>query len=162
MPALQRLLPLLALLLAFLAAPASAQQESEGVPILLRAAHLFDAASGELLHDQEVLIRGDRIAGVGARGSLNATGAGVIDLGEVTLLPGLIDCHTHLTFDIDEGWVTRDVKETAADAALRGARNAKLTIDAGFTTVRDVGGADWGLALAVEEGSCCGPRVPSR
>ena len=162
MPALQRLLPLLALLLAFLAAPTPAQQESEGVPILLRAAHLFDAASGELLHDQEVLIRGDRIAGVGARGSLNATGAGVIDLGEVTLLPGLIDCHTHLTFDIDEGWVTRDVKETAADAALRGARNAKLTIDAGFTTVRDVGSAgfaDVALKRAIDRGFVAGPRM---
>lgn len=157
-----RLLPWIALLLACAIAPAPAQEPSEGAPILLRAAHLFDAASGELLHDQEVLVRGERIVAVGARGSLNATGAGVIDLGEVTLLPGLIDCHTHLTFDIDEGWVTRDVKETAADAALRGARNAKLTIDAGFTTVRDVGStgfADVALKRAIDRGFVVGPRV---
>jgi imidazolonepropionase-like amidohydrolase len=156
--------PLLALLAScFSAAPASAQTPaSEGVPILLRAAHLFDAASGKLLDDYEVLVRGNSIAGVGPRGSLNATGAGVVDLGDATLLPGFIDCHTHLTFDIDEGWVTRDVKETAADAALRGARNAKLTIEAGFTTVRDLGStgfADIALMRAIDRGFVVGPRM---
>ena len=157
-----RLLPLLLLLAALLAPPVRAQQASEGVPILLRAAHLFDVDSGELLDDQEVLVRGNLILGVGPRGNLNASGAGVIELGEVTLMPGWIDCHTHLTFDIDEGWVTRDVKETAADAALRGARNAKLTLDAGFTTVRDVGStgfADVALKRAIDRGFVVGPRM---
>lgn len=156
--------PLLAFLAAcFAATPASAQaQASEGTPILLRAAHLFDSASGKLLDDYEILVRGNLISGVGPRGSLNATGAGVVDLGDATLLPGFIDCHTHLTFDIDAGWVTRNVKETAADAALRGARNAKLTIEAGFTTVRDVGStgfADIALMRAIDRGFVMGPRM---
>lgn len=157
-----RLLPLLLLLACILTARTPAQDASQGVPMLLRAAHIFDAASGELRADYEVLVRGNQIAGVGPRGSLNATGAGILELGDVTLMPGWIDCHTHLTFDIDEGWVTRDVRETAADAALRGARNAKLTLDAGFTTVRDVGStgfADVALKRAIDRGFVVGPRV---
>lgn len=164
LPAPGFIAPFLALLAAcFAATPVQAQsQASEGTPILLRAAHLFDAESGVLLDDYEVLIRGSHIIGVGPRDSLNATGAGIVDLGDATLLPGWIDCHTHLTFDIDEGWVTRDVKETAADAALRGARNAKLTIEAGFTTVRDVGStgfADMALKRAIDRGFVVGPRM---
>ena len=77
-------------------------------------------------------------------------------------LPGLIDAHTHLTYDIEGDWVTRPVRELPADAALRGVRNARRTIDAGFTTVRDVGApgfADVSLMKAIDNGMVPGPRV---
>ena len=77
-------------------------------------------------------------------------------------MPGLIDAHTHLTYDIEGDWVTRPVRELPADAALRGVRNARRTIDAGFTTVRDVGApgfADVSLMKAIDNGMVPGPRV---
>ena len=80
-------------------------------------------------------------------------GATVLDLGDVTLLPGLIDAHTHLSFDIEGDWLTRAVRETSVDAALRGARNARRTLMAGITTVRDVGSpgfADVSLRRAID------------
>ena len=83
----------------------------------------------------------------------------------MTLLPGLIDAHTHLTFEISGDWVTRSVRELPADAALRGVRNARLTLLAGFTTVRDVGApgfADVSLMKAIDAGVVMGPRmIPS-
>ena len=82
----------------------------------------------------------------------------------MTILPGLIDAHTHLTYDIEGDWVTRPVRELPADAALRGARNARRTIEAGFTTVRDVGApgfADVSLMKAIDAGMVPGPRIMS-
>ena len=67
----------------------------------------------------------------------------VIDLGDVTLLPGFIDMHTHLSGDLEGNWLDRSVTDSAADNALRGARNARKTLMAGFTTVRDLGSADF-------------------
>jgi imidazolonepropionase-like amidohydrolase len=90
------------------------------------------------------------------------TGARVIDLGDVTLLPGLIDAHVHLTYDISGDWVTRPVRETAADEALRGASNAVKTLMAGFTTVRNVGAggfSDVSLMKAIDAGLIQGPRI---
>jgi imidazolonepropionase-like amidohydrolase len=92
-------------------------------------------------------------------------GARKVDLGDMTLVPGLIDAHTHLTFDISGDWVSRSVRELPPDAALRGARNARLTLLAGFTTVRDVGApgfADVSLMKAIDAGFVMGPRmIPS-
>ena len=88
----------------------------------------------------------------------------MIDLGDVTLAPGLIDLHTHLTMDIEGNWVMREVTEGAADAALRGARNARATVEAGFTTVRNLGSADFtdiALARAINAGFVPGPRIIS-
>jgi len=84
-----------------------------------------------------------------------------IDLGDRTLLPGLIDCHVHLTSDL-EGDFYLAAKETIADDALRGAKNARLTLDAGFTTVRNVGArgfADVSLMHAIDKGFVPGPRI---
>jgi imidazolonepropionase-like amidohydrolase len=131
-------------------------------PIAIRAARLLDVQSGTLRTGQIVVVRGDRIESVG---TAVPAGAQVLDLGDVTLLPGLIDAHTHLTYDIEGDWVHRDVTETAADAALRGARNAGRTLRAGFTTVRDVGApgfADVSLMHAIDAGMIDGPRmIPS-
>jgi imidazolonepropionase-like amidohydrolase len=118
---------------------------------------------GELIAPAVVAIANGRIVSLGASGL--PAGARTIDLGDLTLLPGLIDAHTHLTFDISGDWVTRSVRELPGDAALRGARNARLTLLAGFTTVRDVGApgfADVSLMKAIDAGFIIGPRmIPS-
>ena len=80
----------------------------------------------------------------------------------MTLLPGLMDMHTHLCYDLEGDWVNRAVREGAADAALRGSRNAMITLLAGFTTVRDVGAggfADISLMRAIDNGIVAGPRM---
>jgi imidazolonepropionase-like amidohydrolase len=126
----------------------------------LHAARLLDVESGRVLADALVLIEGERIAAVNPR-QLPA-GVEVVELGDRTLLPGLIDCHTHLTGDLEGEWVRREVLETAAHAALRGAKNARATLLAGFTTVRDVGAggfADVALMQAIDRGWVLGPRM---
>ena len=132
-------------------------------PTVLRAAAMLDVIKGELLRPAVLVVEGGRIRSVGP-GQLPAD-ARTVDLGDMTLLPGLIDAHTHLTFDISGDWVTRSVRELPADAALRGARNARLTLLAGFTTVRDVGApgfADVSLLKAIDAGFVTGPRmIPS-
>ena len=103
-----------------------------------------------------------RTAQITAVGGAAPAGARVIDLGDVTLAPGLIDLHTHLTMDIEGNWVMREVTEGAADAALRGARNARATVEAGFTTVRNLGSQDFtdiALARAITAGFVPGPRI---
>ncbi len=152
-PKLTALFPLL------LAGSATAQQQ----PIVVRAARMVDAIKGQLVAPAVLVISGDKIRSVGA--SDVPAGARTIDLGDLTLMPGLIDAHTHLTMDISGDWVTRSVRELPADAALRGARNARLTLLAGFTTVRDVGAggfADISLMNAIDGGMVIGPRmIPS-
>jgi imidazolonepropionase-like amidohydrolase len=121
---------------------------------------MFDPVAGTVTGPAVVVTEGDRIRDVNP--AAPPAGATVVDLGDVTLLPGLIDTHTHLTFDIEGDWVTRDVRETPADAALRGARNARRTLLAGFTTVRDVGStgfADVSLMNAIDQGFVDGPRI---
>jgi imidazolonepropionase-like amidohydrolase len=148
------------LVLSFLAAacPVAAQQVT-----VVRAARLLDVAKGEIVAPAVVVIADGKIKSVGAAGA--PENARVIDLGDLTLLPGLIDAHTHLTMDIAGDWVTRSVRELPADAALRGARNARKTLLAGFTTVRDVGAggfADISLMKAIDDGMVEGPRmIPS-
>jgi imidazolonepropionase-like amidohydrolase len=86
----------------------------------------------------------------------------VIDLGNVTILPGLMDLHTHLTQDLEGDFVLRPVRELPVDAGIRGVRNAARTLQAGFTTVRDVGAvgfSDVALANAIEAGLVSGPRI---
>jgi imidazolonepropionase-like amidohydrolase len=128
-------------------------------PIVVRAARMLDVTRGEIVANPVVIIQGDRIQGVG--GPVPA-GARVIDLGDVTLLPGFMDMHVHLTTDLNDDWVTRNVRETAADEALRGARYARVTLRAGFTTVRNVGAggfSDIALKRAIERGDVEGPRI---
>ena len=128
--------------------------------VVVRAARLLDVEGGGIVSDGVVVVEGERIAAVNP--DALPAGAETIDLGDVTLLPGLIDAHTHLTGDLEGDWVHRGVTGTLAEAALRGARNARRTLEAGFTTVRDLGApgfADVALARAVDAGWIEGPRI---
>lgn len=133
-------------------------------PVVLKAAHLFDAVSGTLVEHGIVVIAGSKIQAVGS-GAKIPDNAEVIDLGEATLLPGFIDAHVHLSFEMSENWY-KDwhdfVVRFPAEQALYGARYAKLTLEAGVTTVRDVGSEDFislGLRNAIKAGMIPGPRM---
>ena len=135
--------------------PAGAQQVT-----VVRAARLLDVVRGEMVSPAGVVVAEGKIRSVGAADL--PRDARTIDLGDMTLLPGLIDAHTHLTQDISGDWVTRSVRELPADDALRGAANARKTLFAGFTTVRDVGAsgfADVSLMKAIDAGFVEGPRM---
>lgn len=149
--------------LTFLAASASAQQPAAPpAPILVRAARMLDVATGRMLRDVTVLVTGDRITAVNPAST--PAGAQVMDLGDVTLLPGFIDLHTHLSGEIGANSFVEPVLETSVDAAYKATRHARTTVMAGFTTVRDFGGEiTVALGRAVDRQDVVGPRViPSR
>ena len=130
----------------------------------IRAGHLVDVVAGEVLRAQVVTIRGERIEAVGPDEGSYADGARVIDLSNRTVLPGLIDCHAHLIGDIDTGHgYAALVQSSAAQEVIFGVRNARMTLEAGFTTVRDVGSfralTDVALRAGIENGWLAGPRM---
>lgn len=124
--------------------------------LLLRNAALLDVARGELLPDHSLVIEDDRIVEVG-EGTLRARGAETLDLAGRTLMPGLIDAHVHAVL------TTMDLAALAQRPVTLVAQEARRGLEAmlrrGFTSVRDAGGADWGLARAVELGLIEGPRL---
>ncbi len=127
---------------------------------VLRADRYVDVESGRVVAPAVIVVRGQRIEAINPETA--PTGAEVIELPGLTVLPGFIDAHTHLTSDLGAGWETRDVDWTAVDDALLGVRNARLTLLSGFTTVRDVGSSgftDVALMHAVERGDIIGPRI---
>ncbi|HEX8786439.1 MAG TPA: amidohydrolase family protein [Telluria sp.] len=132
--------------------------------VLLRAAHLFDSVSGRMVDNGQVLVVGNKIARVGSNIQTPA-GAEVIDLGDATLLPGFIDAHVHLSGQGSDNWYGDFFDNTMrfpAEQALYGAYYARVTLDAGFTSVRDVGSSDWislGLRNAIDAGKIPGPRM---
>ena len=159
-----------AALAAFVAAPPAAAQPGPppGESVLVRAGRLFDSERGVFLPARDILLRGNRIEAVGE--NLAAPqGARVIDLRAYTVLPGLIDAHTHLLMETDpsvnEGHeMAREVAfEGTPLRALRGAARARTYLHAGITTVRDLGNSgifgDAALAQAVNEGTLEGPRI---
>jgi imidazolonepropionase-like amidohydrolase len=129
--------------------------------IVVRAARLINGRSAAPIAPAVVVIRGERIDAVGAGAPIPA-GARVIDLGNATLLPGLIDLHTHLT-STGVHWEDELLKTTPGQAALHGAQNARITLMAGFTTCRDMGPTwpfvDIDLRKAIDEGVVVGPRL---
>jgi len=142
--------------LAFAQEPATAP---EPVITAVHAAHLLDVRTGKMLDNVTVTIKGDRIASVAAGGAA-PKGAHVIELPNATLLPGLIDAHTHLTFDPNFGY--QELGISIPKEALIGAKNARITLEAGFTTVRNVGArgyTDIALRDAINEGMVPGPRM---
>ncbi len=137
----------------------AAQMPQASAPVVVRAARMLDVRAGRLVNDAVVVIQGDRIIQVGGTPPAGAT---VIDLGQATLLPGLIDAHVHLTGEIRPGFELAPVRETAADEALHGVVNARKTLLAGFTTVRNVGAGDFAdvaLMRAIDRGDIEGPRI---
>lgn len=125
----------------------------------LTADRMLDVESGRIVADAGLLVEAGRIVRVG--GSAPA-GAQMIDLGDATLLPGLIDLHVHITGQIEPGFQYRSVTETAVDAALRGVQHARTTLEAGFTTVRELGAPGFAavsLGRAIDAGRMSGPRI---
>lgn len=131
-------------------------------PVVLKAAYLFDSKSGQLTQGGTVVVDGEKIVSIGGTAPANAK---VIDLGDATLLPGFIDAHTHLDGQFEKDYykafyegMLRFPTEQAHTAALY----AKRTLEAGFTTVRNVGASDWqdiGLRNAINKGVIPGPRI---
>jgi len=134
----------------------------------VRSQRMLDVQSGSYVSDAVVLIQDGRITAAGSGLAIPA-GAQVIDLGAATLMPGLIDAHTHLMARVAEGpandnYILQLAKESEAYRALEGAADARLTLQAGFTTVRDVesegsGYADVALRTAILRGLAEGPRM---
>jgi imidazolonepropionase-like amidohydrolase len=132
--------------------------------MIIRPGSLLDVVTGELLAERAVVVEGDRIVHVTGAGDAPTEGPAVVDLPDHTLLPGLIDCHSHLVGEPDDGQgYAGMLARTGAQEALSGARNARDTLRAGFTTVRDVGTfrafVDVALRDAINAGWLPGPRM---
>src|ERR1700678_3972339 len=129
---------------------------------LVRAGHLLDVKTGKLLDAQTIVVTGDTISSVGATASVKAQpGDTVIDLGSMTLMPGLIDVHTHITGqpNFDPYF---ELTQTDAKEAINGVANARTTLRAGFTTARNVGAGgytDIDLREAINSGQIPGPHM---
>jgi len=141
----------------------SAGKASDDPPIpvtVIRAARLFVPETGRMLDHPVIVIRGNKIESVGS-GAPTPAGARVLDLGGAIVLPGFIDVHTHLTIDAGSGGY-EGLGVSVPRSALTGAKNARLTLLAGFTTVRNVGAegySDVALRDAIAAGDVPGPRM---
>src|SRR5580658_9033748 len=145
--------------------PAAAQNATPSPApsrILIRAGHVVDVHTGNEPADQTIVVVGDRITSIAPTASTpKQAGDTEIDLQSSTVLPGLIDVHTHLTMDNNFD-PYHDLSTSVAMSALIGARNAKVTLEAGFTTVRNVhanGYADVDLRDAINAGLVTGPHM---
>jgi imidazolonepropionase-like amidohydrolase len=147
----------------FLIANAAAQtQAAPGRPIVLHAARLFDVKAGRLINPAEVLVQGERIVEIGTSVK-HPAGAEVIDLGDRTLLPGLIDAHIHL-FLHPGAEDLQTVQESVPQRTITATLAARDDLLAGFTAERDMGtegagSADTAVRNAIDEGRIPGPRL---
>src|SRR5271168_769874 len=155
--------------------PALAISQSQPTPrvlpsVLVKAGKLLDVRKGSYIENAGIWIEGERIKEVGGFSEVQSHApkdAKVIDLGRATVLPGLIDCHTHLMArvpDMADGYTLNQPTKSQAFRALEGAFDARLTLNAGFTAVRDVesegsGYADVALRDAINQGLVDGPRM---
>jgi imidazolonepropionase-like amidohydrolase len=139
----------------------SAQTQAPKIDIAIQAGRLIDGVSTSPRGQTTILIGGDRIVAV-QDGWQSPAGVRVIDLRTSTVLPGLIDAHTHITGEGTGNAIVRTATETPLDDAVRSTAYAKRTLEAGFTTIRNVGaagGADIALRSAIQAGLVPGPRI---
>ena len=160
---LKRFLPLILL---FVATSLLAQQTAKAPApktVYIRAGHLFDATSDNMRDNVVIQVVGDRIQSVGpAQSTQIPKGATVIDLSHATVLPGLIDCHVHLDSRADRYDEIYRFKDTPFSAAFAAVVHARKTLEAGFTSVRDVGSLPFlavDLRNSINEGLVPGPRI---
>ena len=150
--------------LAWAAGMSLAAPETNSAAVVLKARHLFDSVSGKLTEPGMIVVQGDKIQAVGAELKV-PDGARVIDLGDATLLPGFIDAHVHMSSESSGNWYGdwyEGIMRFPAEQSLYGAHYAKVTLEAGITTVRDLGSGDYislGLRNAIKAGVVPGPRM---
>ena len=152
----------LAVLVALLLVAPGAHAQVESDTIVVKADRMLDVVTGRVVEDVVVVVSGGKITDVRTGTDAVPQDARVIDLGDVTLMPGFIDMHTHLTGQISEDSFTEAVTQTIAHGAIAGAHYAEITLMAGFTTVRNVGSAGF-VDVALEQSRIKGlvkaPRV---
>lgn len=152
--------------LACLLSSATHAKGAEGAPkpVVLKAAHIFDSVSGKLADHGVIVVVGENIQAVGSDAAIPADSQ-IIDLGDATLLPGFIDAHVHLMAESSDNWYLdfyQQIFRFPAEQALYGAHYAKITLEAGVTTVRDLGSDDYialGLRNAIRAGMIPGPNM---
>jgi imidazolonepropionase-like amidohydrolase len=150
------------MLLAAVAIPVHAQTTPPAAPtrIAIRAGRLIDGLGGAPVTDAVILIENERITAVG-RGLAIPSGARVIDLSRSTVLPGFIDAHTHVTSQ-PQNYMEDLFRKSPIDVAISAHVYARRTLDAGFTTIRDVGAGEFidvALRNAINAGTVPGPRM---
>jgi imidazolonepropionase-like amidohydrolase len=153
------------LAIAFVFAGAASAQTTPPQSLVIRAARMITIASPTLIRDAAIVVTGDKIIAAGPSSSVSVpAGAKVVDLGDVTLLPGFIDAHTHIIGRTlgDPMADIASVKDYEAYAAILGVENARKTLMGGFTSIRVLGAPgfdDMALRQAIEDGRAVGPRI---
>src|SRR5260370_11888113 len=157
--------PAVIVILLFSAVAAGAADQT----IVLKAARMFDGKSKSLIPNGVVVVQGDKIVDVGSNAAIPSD-AKVIDLGDMTLSPGFMDAHTHLTLDFSGNFNERRLKEldlNISEQAIKATTHARATVEAGFTTVRDLGSrfvgsrefVDVALRNSINKGVIVGTRM---
>ena len=157
-----RPLPYSRVIVSTLIALGSAPAQQPAPATYIRAGHLFDSASGQYLDNVTLVIANQRVKSIEPAGFAPPAAAQVLDLSADYVLPGLIDCHTHLSSRADRYDEILSFTTTPYDMAIAAVVNAKKTLDAGFTTVRDVGSPAFAavdLRKNIDSGYIPGPRI---